>query len=193
MPSNKISEKIILFKLRVNQDPEEFAKLYDMYAGQIYSFVFFKVSNREEAEDITSEVFLKAWRYVSEKKAVESFSGLLYKLARNAIVDLYRKKSHHKEISLVKKNEEDDLEDELETKEAWSVNIEEKVGEKIEIEKIIKALKKLKQEYREVITLRYVDEMDVGEIAEITGKGAIAVRVTLHRGLKKLKNLLDKK
>lgn len=49
----------------------------------------------------------------------------------------------------------------------------------------------MKQEYREVVTLRYVDELEVSEIAEITGKGHVAIRVTLHRGLKKLKELLD--
>jgi len=97
MSRSKLSEKILLFKLQAKEDPEAFAKLYDIYARRIYSFVFFKVGNREEAEDITSEVFLKAWRYISEKKEIESFSGLLYKLSRNCIVDLYRKKSSHKE------------------------------------------------------------------------------------------------
>jgi RNA polymerase sigma-70 factor (ECF subfamily) len=193
MPGNKISEKIILFKLRVNKDPEEFAKLYDIYARRIYSFVFFKVSNKEEAEDITSEVFLKAWRYISEKKTIESFSGLLYKLARNSIVDLYRLKTGRKEVSSLQENEDGDIIDSIENKELWSANLEDKIGEKIEIENIIAALKKLKQEYREVITLRYVDELDISEISEITGKGGVAIRVTLHRGLKKLKDLLEKK
>ena len=53
----------------------------------------------------------------------------------------------------------------------------------------LKGLKKLKQEYQEVITLRYVDELEIEEISAITGKGKIAVRVTLHRALKKLKEL----
>ena len=61
----------------------------------------------------------------------------------------------------------------------------------IETKQLLELLKKLKQEYREVITLRYVDELEVGEIAAITGKGNIAVRVTLHRALKKLKELTD--
>ena len=65
------------------------------------------------------------------------------------------------------------------------------LGERLEAEKIIQALQKLKQEYREVVTLRYVDEMEIGEIAAVTGKGHIAIRVTLHRGLKKLKELLQ--
>src|SRR3989338_11581242 len=96
--SGTLQEKILLFKLQVEQDPEAYAALYDLYVKRIYRFVFFKVSSHEEAEDITSEVFLKAWRYITEKKsAVESFSGLLYRLARNSIVDSYRAKMKKRE------------------------------------------------------------------------------------------------
>ena len=185
MPRSKITEKILLYKLQVNEDPEAFAKLYDLYARRIYSFVFFKVSNKEEAEDIASEVFLKAWHYISEKKKVESFSGLLYRLARNCIVDLYRTRNriHEREtVSL------DDFELGLQAGDEGKLN--EDLGRQMEREKIIQALQKLKQEYREVITLRYVDELEISEISGITGRGAIAVRVTLHRALKKLKDLL---
>ena len=189
MSRSKLSEKILLFKLQAKEDPEAFAKLYDIYARRIYSFVFFKVGSREEAEDITSEVFLKAWRYINEKKEVESFSGLLYKLARNCIVDLYRKKSTHKEVFSV----DDENEKELGDLEVWETGFEKKIGDKIEVQKIVVALQKLKQEYREVVTLRYVDELEISEIAEITGKGHISIRVTLHRGLKKLKEMLAQK
>lgn len=189
MSRNKFSEKILLFKLRTNKDPEAFAKLYDIYARRIYSFVFFKVANREEAEDITSEIFLKAWRYISENKNIESFSGLLYKLARNSIIDLYRAKASHKEIFSINEEEAEEVEDQK----MLSVSFEEKIGQKIEVQKIIQALQNLKQEYREIVTLRYVDEMDISEIAEITGKGHISIRVTLHRGLTKLKQLLANK
>lgn len=188
MSRNKFSEKILLFKLRTKKDPEAFAKLYDIYARRIYSFVFFKVANREEAEDITSEIFLKAWRYISENKNIESFSGLLYKLARNSIIDLYRAKAIHKELFSI--DEEDGG---VEDKKIWDTSFEKKIGEKMEVQKVIQALQNLKQEYREIVTLRYVDEMDISEIAEITGKGHISIRVTLHRGLKKLKQLLGNK
>lgn len=187
--SIKISEKILLFKLRTKQDPEAFAKLYDLYAKRIYSFVFFKVANREEAEDITSEVFLKAWRYINEKKEIESFSGLLYKLARNSVIDLYRAKASQKKTL----STDEILEKEIEDTEIVAVDFENQIGDKIEIQKITLALQKLKQEYREIVTLRYVDELEIGEIAEITGKGHVAIRVTLHRGLKKLKEILDQR
>ena len=189
MSRNTIAEKILLLKLRTKEDPEAFTKLYDIYAKRIYSFVFFKVSNREEAEDITSEVFLKAWRYINEKKKIESFSGLLYRLARNCVVDLYRSRSRQKEPLSI------DTEINIEIGDAgkWQKDLGDELINKLEMQKIVLALQKMKQEYREVVTLRYVDELEVSEIAEITGKGHIAIRVTLHRGLKKLKELLNEK
>ncbi len=187
MSRNTIAEKLLLLKLRTTEDPEAFAKLYDIYAKRIYSFVFFKVSNREEAEDITSEVFLKAWRYINEKKKIESFSGLLYRLARNCIIDLYRSKSKQKETLSINT----EIEIELGDGGKWTEELGDELVNKLEMQKIVVALQKMKQEYREVVTLRYVDELEVSEIAEITGKGHIAIRVTLHRGLKKLKELLQ--
>ena len=186
MSRNTIAEKLLLLKLRTKEDPEAFAKLYDIYAKRIYSFVFFKVSNREEAEDITSEVFLKAWRYINEKKKIESFSGLLYRLARNSVIDLYRLRSKQKEPLSI------DTEISIEIGDAgkWQKDLGDELVNKLEMQKIVSALQKMKQEYREVVTLRYVDELEISEIAEITGKGHIAIRVTLHRGLKKLKELL---
>ncbi len=175
----KIAEKILLYKLRVKQDPEAYATLYDNYVKQIYRFVFFKVSSHEEAEDITSEVFLKAWHYVQENKEIKSFSGLLYRVARNCIIDLYRLKASKPEVF---SDEPIEVSDEGN----WYTDLHTKV----EAKKIIQALKKLKQEYQEVITLRYVDELEVAEIAEIVGKRKIAIRVTLHRALKKLKEIL---
>ena len=179
--SGSLSEKLILYQLQTKHDPESYALLYDKYVKQIYRFIYFKVSSHEEAEDLTSEVFLKAWHYVQEKKEIKSFSGLLYRTARNSIIDLYRKKSSKPEEKM---NEEFEQGDRGE----WYA----KINTKVEAERVVAALKKLKQEYQEVITLRYIDELKVEEIAEIVGKGSIAVRVTLHRALKKLQDLLEK-
>src|SRR3989338_4055126 len=186
MSRSKFSEKLLLLKLRTTEDPEAFAKLYDIYAKRIYSFVFFKVSNREEAEDITSEVFLKAWRYINEKKKIESFSGLLYRLARNSVIDLYRLRSKQKEPLSI----DTGISIEIGDAGKWQKDLGDELVNKLEMQKIVSALQKMKQEYREVVTLRYVDELEISEIAEITGKGHISIRVTLHRGLKKLKEML---
>lgn len=182
---NKINEKILLYRLRTKQDPEAFAGLYDIYVKRIYRFVFFKVSGHEEAEDITSEVFLKVWNYIVGNKEVKSFSGLLYRMARNCIIDLYRSKSHQANPMLLSQ-----------LPEGVELGDKNKFVEKLKIktdnEQIILAIKKLKQEYQEVLTFKYIDELTTNEISEITGKGKVAVRVTLHRALKKLKELVDK-
>lgn len=180
--SDKISEKLLVFQAQNKQDTEAFGKLYDIYVRQIYRFVFFKVSSHEEAEDITSEVFLKTWHYINNNKEtkINSFSGLLYRLARNCIVDFYREKSRRSEIDIKDEDEISDLG-------RW----EENLNIQMEGQKIVGALKKLKEEYREIVVFKYVDELRIAEISEITGKGKIAVRVTLHRAIKKLKELLE--
>ncbi len=179
--SGKIAEKILLYKVLTKHDPEAYAQLYDAYVEQIYRFIYFKVASHEEAEDLTSEVFLKAWNYLQENREVKSFSGLLYKMSRNTIIDLYRQKSAKPEVQLSEEIEVGD-------KGEWYAD----VADKLEVQKIVQSLKKLKQEYQEVVTLRYIDELEVEEIAEITGKGKVAIRVTLHRALKKLKELNEK-
>lgn len=179
--SDKIPEKILLYRLQTQHDPEAFAELYDFYAKRIYRFVFFKVSNHEEAEDITAEVFLKAWNYISEHKEVKSFSGLLYRVARNCIIDVYRARSAQPEVL---SPDETDMDQGDGGK--WYAGL----NAQVDNQKIVQVLKKLKQEYQEVVTLRYVDELEIEEISAITGKGKIAVRVTLHRALKKLKELM---
>lgn len=180
--SGNLTEKILLYQLRTKHDPESYAKLYDAYVNRIYRFVYFKVSSHEEAEDITSDVFLKAWHYVQENKEIKSFSGLLYRIARNCVVDLYRKKAAKPENLL----DEDDELNEVGDSGKW-LEIE---NTKLESEKVLKNLKKLKQEYQEVITFRYVDELEIEEISEIMDKSKIAIRVTLHRALKKLQEMM---
>ena len=173
-------EKTLLFRLQTKQDPDAFAELYDLYVKRIYRFVYFKVAGHEEAEDIVSEVFLKSWNYIigNSEKEVKSFSGLLYRIARNSIIDYYRKRAGSPENLL----EDQDVGDEGK----WSIEL----NERIDNQQVIVAIRKLKQEYQEVLTLRYVDGLAIDEIAEITGKGNVAVRVTLHRALKKLKEFV---
>jgi RNA polymerase sigma-70 factor, ECF subfamily len=182
--SSKISEKLLLYRLQAKQDPEAFAELYDYYVKRIYRFVFFKVSGHEEAEDITSDVFLRVWNHLSEGKEIKSFSGLLYRTARNCIIDLYRSKSYQANPLLLS-----ELPEGVEPSDLGAAA--EKLTAHTGAEDIIKAIKKLKQEYQEVLTLKYVDELNITEIAEITGKGKIAVRVTLHRAMKRLKNIVE--
>lgn len=177
-----LKEKFLLYKIQAKQDADAFAELYDKYIGEIYRFIFFKVSHREEAQDLTSEVFLKTWNYLANHphdKEIQSFRGLIYRIARNAVVDFYRARAQRHECALdevVQYGAED----------AGYTRIELKA----EAARILQALKKMKREYQDIILLKYVEEMSVGEIAESLDKSQTAVRVTLHRATKVLKRML---
>lgn len=182
---NTLKEKHILYTILSQKDPEAYGKLYDLYIEKIYRFILFKVNNREEAEDLTSDVFLKVWNYLlGEKgKEVTSVSGLFYSVARNVVIDFYRQRAKKPTCSLdqVLELASDDGR-EKEKKEA-----------KQDITALLKSLESLKQDYQEIILLRYIDELSIKEIAIIIGKSSTNVRVLLHRAIKKLQELHEKK
>jgi RNA polymerase sigma-70 factor (ECF subfamily) len=188
----KYKETILVHKVRENGDKEAFAGLYDLYIEKIYRFVFLKVSNKEEAEDITSEVFLKVWNYlideISVQKKIGSFSGLIYSIARNLVIDFYRKKANRNEC-VIEKIEDLEEDKNLSAKDS----LEEKIDLKYDMENIMSAIQNLKKEYQELVLLKYIEELSVSEISEITGKKSINIRVTLHRALKILKKELESK
>ena len=177
----RIEEKLLVYKVVAKKDTEAFAQLYDFYVGPIYRFVFFKLSNREDAEDITSEVFLKVWDYLIEKpKEVTSFKQLLYRIARNRVVDVYRARAKKNECSI-----------ETAEKIAIGNDLRKDIEIKEEQQDLLKAIKKLKHEYQEVIHLRYIEGLPTKDIAGILEMSATNVRVILFRATKKLKEFTE--
>lgn len=182
MVKRLFTEKYLLYQVQAQKSPDAFAELYDRYINKIYRFIYLKLSNKEEAEDTTSEVFLKVWNYLIDPAHtdVKSFSGFVYRMARNAIIDVYRKRANRQEFSLTLAEQVPGKNKEIE-----GIHTEQ------ELEHVLKTLKTMKSEYQEVIVLRYVDDLSIQEISEILGKKQTAVRVTLHRALTILKNMLN--
>lgn len=177
---NTIQEKLLLYKVQLKKDTDAFAALYDIYIDKIYRFVSFKVGHKQEAEDITSQVFLKTWKYLTadDQKNVSSFSGLLYTIARNSIIDYYRRRATRQEEGIDDVRIVDD-------------SAQERIETNHDIAILIEHIQKLKQEYQEVIILRYIENFPISQIAEIVGKKQTAVRVTIHRATKVLKSMMD--
>ncbi len=101
MRKGTLSDKILYLQLQ-DKDKAAFIKAYDLHSDDIYRFIFFKVGRKEEAEDLTSLVFLKAWDHIqnNQLKDFKSLKALFYKISRNAVIDHYRKQSQRQEISL---------------------------------------------------------------------------------------------
>lgn len=180
---NPLKKKILLFRVQSLQNTEAFGEIYDLYIDRIFRYVVIRVKTREIAEDLAGEVFLRAWEFLIQHKQVSNLNAFLYKIAHNLVVDFYRKK----EVKLVPdqmllganpgQGARDILQD---------LQLD---ADMIVVEK---ALQDLKDEYREAIILRFIEELGIGEIAEVLEKPKGTVRVILSRGLKALREIMEK-
>lgn len=182
---NLNGEAALFLRLKKYKDKQAFIEAYDLYIDQLFRFIYFKVGSREEAEDLSSVVFLKCWNYIYEGNLQEdkSLKALLYKIARNTIIDHYRQQKNHATVPLehteaiaVPDTEQDPMEE---------------VATAIDFEKVIvEKLPLLKEEYREVIILRFMNELSISEIAGVLGKTSGNIRVMIHRALASLQQLV---
>lgn len=182
--AKKFKDKKALSQLR-SKDREAFIAVYDSHVKDIHRFVYFKIGRQEEANDLTSMIFLKTWNYIQTNQLEDSktLRSLLYKIARNAIVDYYRENGLKLELSLDDENNPIDVVDEKQ-------DLAQDIADKANLELIKSKLPLLKDEYREVIILKFVNDLDLSEIADITGKSKGNVRVLLHRALNALRELV---
>lgn len=189
--SGRFQEKLLFSRLKY-KDKEAFIRVYDLYADKIYRFVYFKVGNSEEAQDLTSAAFLKAWNYVLENKIRDhnSLKSLLYTIARHAVIDHYRKSNFSEPLDRIENfnNKEGSGKREIADQKQ---NIARQMEISSDIETVRRKILELKDEYREVIILRFINELSIREIAEVLDKSKGNVRVLLHRALKSLKDLIS--
>ena len=178
----KLVDRILVFQLRSRKDPEAFAKLYDRYVQSIYRFVLLKLPSKEDAEDLTSETFLKCFRYIQEGNDVKEIRSLLYKIARNGIADWYRARAANPSRSLAVTF----LTDETSTEISDTGRGKAVVEARAELAVTMGKLERLKDDYRDVLTLRLVDDLPFTVIAEVMGKEVGTVRVLYHRAKKAL-------
>jgi len=152
------------------KDIGAFAKLYDLYFPKLYGFVVYLVGNHEDAEDIVSETFEKS---LSNLQKYEHrgfrFGSWLYKIARNLVYDRSKAKTS---INL----------DSFEMF-ATDENLDERINDQVEVEKLGKFVTELKAEQREVVVLRYVDGYSIKETSIITGRSEDSVKSACKRAL----------
>jgi RNA polymerase sigma-70 factor (ECF subfamily) len=172
-------EQVLFLRLKKHKDKQAFIEAYDLYIEQVYRFVYFKIGSKEDAEDITSMVFLKCWNYIYEGKleSHDTLKPLLYKIARNTIIDHYRQKQNRVTVPLEAAAETSDP----------SLDVHSAMVSNLDFQKVVQEkLPLLKEEYRDVIILRFINELSVSEIARILGKTSGNVRVLIHRALQSL-------
>lgn len=160
-------------------DKDAFSKIYRMFSRRIFRYCFLNLHDHDLAQDISQETFIKAWKNLPSFShfAGGSFQAYLFKIAKNSIIDFSRKK---KETSL---------------EGAMEIEANEKPDENLVREetskKVWEALSLLKEEEKQIVILRYFEELSFTEISKVLGIREGALRVKIHRVLKKMKEVLE--
>lgn len=170
-------QKFLLFRVYQFQDSRAYGQLYDLYFDKLYRYIYFKVPLAQDAEELTSEVFLRGWEYATSSR-VEHASALFYRIARNLIADFYRKQRLTEPIENGYAIEEDG-------------SLTEQISTKLESEALVEHLRQLKEEYRDVLVMRYLNEMSNQEIGVVLDKSPSSVRVLVHRAKKALREVVS--
>lgn len=165
----------------IGGDSNAFGRLYDMNIDRVYRHIYYRVSNTADAEDLTQQVFIKAWQAIGRyKKTASPFLAWLIKISHNLVIDFYRAKKPETNIDF----------DSVATKpETDPAHLAEAHSSQQEIRQ---AINKLHGDQQQVILMRFIEDFSYAEIATALGKSEGAIRVILHRGLAKLKTILDK-
>ncbi|MDY6835633.1 MAG: sigma-70 family RNA polymerase sigma factor [Chloroflexota bacterium] len=170
-------EKVV--RAAQKQEPQAFEQLYNMHFDRIYRYLYFKTGDREAAEDMTQEVFLKAWQSIGSYKIKGMpFSAWLFRIAHNLLVDHYRKKTRTKELPLE------------EAEAPWEQNPAAILEKDIRRKELAQACERLPVAQREVISLRFVAGLSTAEVAEAIGKKEGAVKALQHSALVSLRRSL---
>ena len=157
---------------------ESFSQLVDIYASRIYGYFYRLTGNRELSDELLSELFVKLVVKIGSYKG-GAFESWLFKIATNIFHDYLRSKLRRKKLLEVRK------------KELKSKIIEPKRSESDRIDRLEIQLKKLNADTRELIMLRFYAQLSLKEMAEMRGEPMGTTMSKLHRGLKRLRELME--
>jgi RNA polymerase sigma-70 factor, ECF subfamily len=160
---------------------QEFLAAYDKYAEPIYRHCFFRVYSEAKAEELVQDTFMKTWDYLRQGKQVHNLRPFLYRVANNLIIDYSRKR---KEDSLERVMEDnpsaEPVEDDKQSPE-----------HRLLLQQVRDSLKRLPEEAREILIMRYIDDLDPKDIAQVLNITPNHVSVKINRALKLLQQLHD--
>lgn len=157
---------------------EDYLSAYDDNADAVFRMCYGKTSNREEAKDMTQEVFTRVWvRLQQEKDEIENLRAFVFTVARNLIKDYYKKKKSVLETDLPEG-----------TFEQVSVGATQDAASESAL--MLRALHGLADPYREALMLHLVEGIPIGEIAELLNERPNTISVRVKRGIEKIRKEL---
>lgn len=157
---------------------QQFLLAYDAYADALFRYCWFRVYDRNRAQDLTQETFIKAWKSISEGTDVNNIRAFLYRIVKNLIIDESRKKKEESLEAL----QDNGFEPEAQEHGQSADYLDGKIA--------IETLNQLDEIYRESVYLRYVEHWKPKEIAEHLGETQEVVSTRITRGIKKMREIM---
>lgn len=179
MPDQQFDEDQLVEQAKT--DPAAFGQLYELYVEKIYNYVYYRIGNHHDAEDLTAKVFYRALNHVPNynNKGVP-FGAWLYRIAHNLVANWHRDNSRRQVVGL-----------EQVTVSGGRQESPHRAAERTnERELLLEALKQLPPERQELLTLKFIERMSNAEIGQVMGRSEGAIKSLYHRTLVALKDIL---
>lgn len=191
--SQKLSQDAAIVKKAIDGDAEAFGQLVEKYSSFVYRTVFFDIRRHEDAEDISQEVFIKAYRALASFRCDSEFSTWLYRICKNTVYDYTRKNSRAKTIPLSDMSS-DDYEREFDVPDTDGKFDPEKTYISKETASVVQdAISSLPEQHRDIIVMRDIEGLSYSEISDILSLEEGTVKSRLSRARAALrKKLCDK-
>ena len=183
-----MSEEAVLVEEALAGKMPAFEKLVSLYGKKIYNYCYRMTGNKEDAEDISQDVFLKSYRSLNGFKRNSQFSTWIYRIAHNACIDHHRKKKVET-VSLTRSDEDNGKQDNEIVSD--SLSLEEEVLMNERKNAVHSAIAKLRPEYRTVIILRDIDGLSYDEIAGVLNIPLGTVKSYISRAREELRTTLN--
>jgi RNA polymerase sigma-70 factor (ECF subfamily) len=181
MPETCHDEATLVARV-VDGDADAFGELYLLHVDAIYRYIFYRVGDAGDAEDLTEQVFLKAWEALpTYRLRGKPFASWLYRIAHNAIVDRYRREKRAVPVT---------TSEHLNWEDGGASSLEQVIAAE-EATTLAGAIAQLSELQQQVIVLRFVEGLRHAEVARIIGRSRGACRVIQHRALSELNRLLS--
>lgn len=165
----------------------QFSEAFLHYSDELFRHCSLRMKDRERSLELVQECFLKTFEYVRKGGEIVEMRPFLYRTLRHLIIDEYRRK---KAVSLegLAESAELEVEDLLPQDES---NTLERAVERFDGKAALRCLEELPEPYREAVSLRYVEGLSPKEISRIVGESENVVSVRVHRGLQKMRAMLE--
>jgi len=162
-------------------ETEAFGRLYDHYSDTVYRYIYYRVSSKATAEDLTSETFLRALRRIGTFTwQGRDFGAWLVTIARNLVADHFKSSRFRLEVTTGEMLDANEVER----------SPEDSVLEQLSNEALLTAVRKLNPQQQECVTLRFLQGLSVAETARVMGKNEGAIKTLQYRAVRTLARLL---